>query len=76
MAAPLTPTHKLASVLLGKPLEAWVCARRAEGMSWRLISFELWAATDKQVMVSNETLRCWFRVIEEPHQNGGEGEAA
>lgn len=76
MAAPLTPTHKLANALLGRPLESWVRARRSEGMSWRLISFELWAATDKQVMVSFETLRSWFRVTEEPQHNGGEGEAA
>lgn len=66
-----SPTRRLAELLLGEPLEAWVRTRRANGASWRLVSMELWAATDHEVAISFETLRTWF-----PDPNGDEGEAA
>lgn len=66
-----TPMHNLADVLLGEDLEGWVRARRSKGMSWRTIAYELYATTDRKVLVSFETLRSWF-----PDANGGTGEAA
>lgn len=66
-----TPLHRLASAILGRPLEEWVRERRADGMSWRVMAHDLYADTDRQVSVSFETLRAWF-----PDENGDEGEAA
>lgn len=63
----LTPTAKLADVLLPGGLEEFVTERRARGMSWRRIAYEIYDATDKQVGVSYEVLRRWFK-----EANGGE----
>lgn len=60
-AMDLTPTAKLADLLLPGGLEEFVLARRARGMSWRRIAFEIYDATDKQVGVSYEVLRRWFK---------------
>lgn len=68
---PSTPTRRLAEVLLGRPLDEWVRERRAAGSSWRLISMELWDATNHEVVVTYETLRSWF-----PDETNGDGEAA
>lgn len=68
---PATPTYRLAEVLLGEPLGDWVKAKRRAGGSWRLISMELWRATDHEVVVSFETLRSWF-----PDDVNGDEESA
>lgn len=65
-------TYHLLDVLLDGKLEAFVTTRRAEGASWRLISFEVWDATGKRFPVSHEVLRKWFP----DDVNGGEGAAA
>lgn len=51
-------TQRLADTLLEGQLEQFVRSRRAQGRSWRLISRDLYEAT--QVDVSYETLRTWF----------------
>lgn len=62
MASPSTPSARLADVLLGDagPLEAFVRTRRQAGRSWRLITRDLYDATDGQVDVVHETLRTWY----------------
>lgn len=55
-----TPTQRLASTLLGQPLEEWVARRRHAGMSWKTIADDLAASTNGQISVSRETLRGWF----------------
>lgn len=57
-----TPTAQLADILLGDdgPLEQFVRNKRAERRSWRLISRDLYEATDHHVDVTHETLRSWY----------------
>ncbi|MGE0794823.1 MAG: hypothetical protein AB7H43_15685 [Acidimicrobiia bacterium] len=57
-----SPAQRLASVLLGRPLEAWVAERRDPEvrMSWELIARQLRKATDGQVDVTGQTIRAWF----------------
>lgn len=55
-----TPTQRLASILLGRPLGGWIEERRNQGRSWRLIARDLYEATNAQVDVSHETLRLWY----------------
>lgn len=55
-----TPTRRLADLLLPGGLDAFVLTRRAEGRPWRLISRDLWEATDGDLDVTYETLRSWF----------------
>lgn len=57
-----TPTRQLADILLGEagPLDKFVADRRADGRSWRLISRDLWEATDRRTDITYETLRAWF----------------
>lgn len=54
-----TPTQRLASILLGRPLSGWIEERRNEGRSWRLIARDLFDATNGQIDVTHETLRAW-----------------
>lgn len=56
-----TPHRRLADILLGDngPLETFVRSRRPD-RAWRLISRDLYEATDKQVDLTYETLRSWF----------------
>lgn len=61
---PATRTLQLIEVLLGAPLEAWVVARRQEGLSWRSVSAELEKATDGQGYLSRETLRTRFAEVD------------
>lgn len=58
MAEP-SPTQRLAGIILGEPVNDWITARRAEGMSWRLISRSLRERTGGQIDVTYETLRAW-----------------
>lgn len=56
----ITPTHRLADLLLPTTLAEFVDTRRAGGRSWRLISRDVLEETDGQVDVTAETLRGWF----------------
>lgn len=56
----MTPTQRLAGILLGEPVNQWISLRRSNGVSWRAIAKELDAATDGQVDVTYETLRGWL----------------
>ena len=58
-----TPTQKLASIILGQDVREWITQRRDEGRSWRLISRDLYEATNRQVDVTHESIRSW--VIED-----------
>lgn len=57
-----TPTHRLADLLLAErgPLERFVRDRRAEGRSWRLITRDIYEATNNEIDLTYETLRQWF----------------
>ena len=54
-----TPTMKLASILLGQDVREWISQRRTDGRSWRLISRDLYEATNRQVDVTHESVRSW-----------------
>lgn len=54
-----TPTMKLASILLGQDVREWIGHRRTDGRSWRLISRDLYEATNRQVDVTHESVRSW-----------------
>lgn len=56
----MTPTQRLAALLLGEPVNQWISLRRRNGVSWRAIAKELEAATDGQIDVTYETLRGWM----------------
>lgn len=64
MALAPTPTARLAEHLLGRPLSEFVRDRRADGLAWRLISRDLYEATDHEIDVTYETLRTWFPDVE------------
>ena len=55
----ITPTQRLASLILGEPVVGWLEARRAEGLSWRLIARELEKRSNGQLDITHETLRLW-----------------
>lgn len=54
-----TPTQKLASMLLGRPVDEWIRSRRTAGRSWRLVSRDLYEATNGQIDVTHEAIRRW-----------------
>ncbi len=49
--------RRLATVLLGEPVNEWITAKRAMGMSWRSIANHL--EDETSVSVTHETLRQW-----------------
>lgn len=53
-----TPLARLVELRLGRSLETFVRLRLSEGIGWRRISDELYAASG--VRVSHEALRSWF----------------
>lgn len=55
-----TSAHRLADLVLERPLSGWVAERRERGDSWRRIAIDLERDTDGQVTVTDETLRSWF----------------
>lgn len=55
-----SPTQRLASILLGRPLDGWIADQRAAGRSWRLVARDLYEATNGQIDVTHETVRTWF----------------
>ena len=50
---------KLASILLVQDVREWIGQRRSDGRSWRLISRDLYEATNRQVDVTHESIRSW-----------------
>lgn len=56
----LTDKARLANHLIPGGLEAFVTTRRAAGKSWRLIAYDIYEATDKEVNVTTEALFRWF----------------
>ena len=58
--ADLTPTRRLADLLLDGGLDDFVLSRRSENVAWRRIERDLFLATDGQVDISFETLRQWY----------------
>lgn len=54
-----TPTQRLASILLHRPVSDFIGESRAAGKSWRVISRDLYKATNGQIDVTAETLRGW-----------------
>ena len=67
-----TPTVRLATLILGEPLEGWVRQRRNAGQPWDGIAGDLAEATEKQVKISGEYLRQLYR---DPKPNDGEDAA-
>lgn len=55
-----TPSQRLATLLLRKPLGDWVAERRDAGTSWQAIADELATVTSGQVSLSREALRLWY----------------
>lgn len=55
-----TPNRRLAGHLLGQPVEPWLRAKRAEGLSYRSLAVELCKATGGQVDVSGQALINWL----------------
>lgn len=55
-----TANHRLANLILGRPLAEFVAERRADDASWARIAKDLREATDGAVDVSRESLREWF----------------
>lgn len=56
----VTPTQRLAEVLLGQPLADYVADKRDDGKSWQQIASRLNHDTSGVVDVSRETLRQWY----------------
>jgi hypothetical protein len=66
-----TTTQRLASLLLETDLRNWVADRRNPAdvrRSWRVIANELRRSTNGAVVVTGETLRSWFRDVDESEQ--------
>jgi hypothetical protein len=55
-----SPNQRLASILLGQPVQEWIAGQRTLGHTWRHISTALKDATNGQVIVTHEALRGWF----------------
>lgn len=56
-----TTTQRLASLLLGQPVDQWVRDRREAGDSWRRIAMQLHEITDGQVSLTGEAIRLWVK---------------
>ena len=54
-----TPTQKLASMLLGQPVQQWLRDRYATGRSWRLVARDLYETTNGQIDITHEAARKW-----------------
>jgi hypothetical protein len=55
-----SPTQRLASHLLGRPVLEWVAEQREAGWTWRKIAEDLKTATDGLVDITAEALRLWL----------------
>lgn len=62
MPTSLTPTQRLAEVILDRSLASYVAEKREARprWSWRMIAEQLAADTDGRVSVTHEALRSWF----------------
>jgi hypothetical protein len=58
----MTPTQRLATVKLGRPLEDYVSEKRnaRPRWTWKLIAEQLAEDTDGEITVSHEALRQWY----------------
>ena len=56
----MTPTQRLAALLLEQPLADYVATKRLDGQPWASIAADLSLDTGGAVDVSRETLRLWF----------------
>ena len=56
----MTPSQRLATVLLGQDVRDWLRTQRADGASWRIIARNLYNQTNHQVDVSHEAVRSWL----------------
>jgi hypothetical protein len=56
---PETATQKLASHLLGRPVNDWIAELREAGWTYRAIADQLAAATYGAVDVTPEAIRLW-----------------
>ena len=66
MPTELTPTQRLAEVLISRPLAEYVSEKRnaRPRWPWRLIAEQLATDTDGQVNVTYEALRGWYGDLE------------
>ncbi len=55
----MTPTQRLAGLILGEPVDNWIRRQRAEGKAWRTIAADLYDRTNGQIDVSYEACRRW-----------------
>jgi hypothetical protein len=58
-----TPNQRLASLILGQPVQSWIITRRTAGRSWRLVARDLYEATNGQIDVTHETVRNWAEQV-------------
>lgn len=58
-----TPNQRLASLILGQPVQTWIASRRDSGRSWRLVARDLYEATNGQIDVTHETVRNWAEQV-------------
>lgn len=54
-----TATQRLATILVGEPIEAWIDKQREAGVSWRGIALMLRDRTGGQVDITGEAIRQW-----------------
>lgn len=59
LAMTSTPTQRLASLILGRPVQDWIHDRRRAGRSWRLIARDLYEATNGQIDITHQAARNW-----------------
>lgn len=57
----MTHAQRLATILLGRDVNTWIDAQRADGRSWRDIAQLLDAATNGQVQVSHVAVMDWAK---------------
>ena len=55
----LTPTQRLAGMILGKPVKDYIAERRALGRSWRLVARDLYDATNGQIDITYQAAKNW-----------------
>jgi len=60
MNHPVSPTQRIATMLLGEPLRPWLERQRVLGLSAQAIAWELRQATDGEVVVSDQTILNWL----------------
>lgn len=57
----MTPNMKLASIMLGRPVETWIQEQRDQGKSWHKVALALNAATNGQIELTGEAIRLWSK---------------